>query len=454
MFDQFWISLKKRNVWLIYMRYGAIVALISLVSVVQFIPNLQLDVLPIGSVALVMLLYNVLFHFYSGKIPNHHARFHGLHFALLQICADFVSLLAIIYMTGGIESPFSIFFIFHIIIGSLILPAPVVSIIISITIAIMLGGASLELDASIPHHPIHGLYQVPIYGNESFMLFFFFTFSTTLFISNFLANSISKELYLRERSLTNALQKLEEAEKAKSRYVMSVVHDLKTPIAAAITYLNMILDRTFGKISEELEHPLERSRLRLNNAITTINDILQLSQLKLSSQIKIDTINLTELLEEIYQEMRIMFVSKKLRFSTWTNATHDLHVQAETKLLKLALANLISNTYKYTDSGGKVEIHIKETNDAVILEIADNGIGIPKNEQDKIFDDFYRSSISKKKSTEGTGLGLSVVQHIVKQLNGSITFASPSRLAEGEDRPGTSFTITLPKVYLSHTAEE
>ena len=234
---------------------------------------------------------------------------------------------------------------------------------------------------------------------------------------------------------------------------MSVVHDLKTPIAAATTYLNMILDGSLGRVPEALERPLERSRIRLNNAISVVNDILQLTQLKLADKPEITRVNLTELINEIYQEMRILFVAKKIRFSTWISSEQDIIIEAEKKLLKLGLSNLISNTHKYTEKGGRVEIHIKEEGEYVSIEIADSGIGVPPEEQQKIFQDFYRSSLSKKKGIEGTGLGMSVVLHIIRQFNGRIRVESPSQLADGKDHPGSAFFITIPKSYTPPSAD-
>ncbi|MBL0177494.1 MAG: HAMP domain-containing histidine kinase [Ignavibacteria bacterium] len=453
MFDQFWIALKRRNLWLITLRYGAVLALTVFLAGMAALPQLQVDTLPIAIITVCILAYNVVLHRSIGAVPAAYAPFHGLHFALIQISADLLVLMGIMYFTGGIESPFFLFFLFHIIIGSLILPSAVVSVVIAVSLSTMLTGVLLEYHGTIPHHAIVGFLGAPLYTNAPYIIVFFLVFTFTLLVSNYLANSISKELYLRERSLTRAYKQLEEAEKTKSRYVMSVVHDLKTPIAAAITYINMLLDKSFGALSEEMERPLERSRARLSSAITLINDILQLSQVKLANRIEAADINLTEMLEDIYDEMRIMFMAKKIRFTTWTNAEEDLHIEAEPRLLKLALGNLISNAHKYTESEGVVEVHLKERDDLISIEIADTGIGIPKGELNRIFDDFYRTTVSKKKTTEGTGLGLSIVKQIIHQFHGSISVDSPSRLGDGAERPGTAFFITLPKRFVETATE-
>lgn len=453
MYDEFWRTLKRRNLWLITLRYVAVIMLLSLILIGMLVEGLRMDELYIGVLAGVILLYNTVFHRAHPKLPDGFAAFHGLHFALLQMAADFIALLALVYLSGGVDSPFFYFFIFHVLIGSLILPRHVINLLIGVTITAIAAGSILELQGVIPHFAVEGYIGHAHYTNETYVTVHIVILAGVLFVSNYIANSISKELYLRERSLTVAYRKLEEAEVAKSRYVMSVVHDLKTPIAAAMTYLNMILDGSLGRVPEALERPLERSRIRLNNAISVVNDILQLTQLKLAEKPEISRVNLTELINEIYQEMRILFVAKKIRFSTWISSEHDIYVEAEQKLLKLGLSNLISNTHKYTDKGGRVEIHIKDEGENVSIEIADSGIGIPADEQKKIFQDFYRSSISKKKGIEGTGLGMSVVLHIIRQFNGRIHVESPSQLADGEEHPGTSFFITFPKTYTPPTAD-
>lgn len=262
----------------------------------------------------------------------------------------------------------------------------------------------------------------------------------------YLANSIAKELYRRERSLTTAYKQLEDAEKSKSRYVMSVVHDLKTPIAAVITYLNMLLDGTLGKLREEHERPIIRSKTRLGNAINTINDILYISQLKLETGIEnISEINLVEIFDEIQAEMRVLMASKNIDCTFTYQPNNYIIIKGEAKLLKLAFSNLISNAYKYTGENGQVKVSLTESEDSVRISVADSGIGIPRNEIDKIFQDFYRSSISKQRGIEGTGLGMSIVVEIIRRYRGAVNVESPSYLKMSDEWPGTEFIIDLPK---------
>ncbi|MFP4528475.1 MAG: sensor histidine kinase, partial [Candidatus Kapaibacterium sp.] len=246
-------------------------------------------------------------------------------------------------------------------------------------------------------------------------------------------------------ALTQAYDELEEAEKSKSRYVMSVVHDLKTPIAAVLTYLNMLLEGTLGEMKSEHIRPLERSKMRLNAAITMINDVLYISQLKLGiEQDERKIVNIIDIMDEIYQDTRVLLNSKNLDYKLDDRTGGNAAIRGEARLLKLALGNLMSNSIKYTPAGGRIEVIIEQMEHSLRIIVADTGIGIPEAEQNKIFQDFYRSSISKKSGAEGTGLGMSIVQQIAGRHNGTVSVKSPSRLESGEDTPGSEFILTFP----------
>ncbi len=447
-FDRFWIEIKERNIWLIHLRYAAAAMLAGLTALLELLmaagAGISAGTLPLWICSATILAYNVVFARAVRRQPakwDPSAKFHGVLFALLQICTDFLALLAIIYFTGGVETPFYVFFVFHIIIGSLILPGRIVMMLLVAVVGTTLAAAIAELKGIIPHNGIDGLLPAPLYNNEIYVAVFFTFFSLTLFISIYLANSIARSLYQREYELTLAYSELEGAEREKSRYVRSVVHDLKTPIAAAGTYLNLMLDGSICIPAKEQIYPLERCQARLDGAIGLINDILYISQLKLSDEpAQTADVPLRELAEELFSEMNVLFHEKKIAFSI---AGSDISYPCERKLMRLALSNLLSNAYKYTETGGRVEVGIASNREFVQISVADSGMGIPEGEIDKVFTDFYRSTLSKRRNIEGTGLGITIVKQIVERYSGRLEARSPSHLAE-DGRPGTEFIIILP----------
>jgi signal transduction histidine kinase len=306
----------------------------------------------------------------------------------------------------------------------------------------------MSVNGTIHQHSFEGLLPFPLYNNPEYLATFFVFLGLALYMSIYLANSIARELYQRERSLTQAKEQIENAEKTKSQYVMSVVHDLKTPIVAAMTHLDLILGGLLGPIADEQLNSLERIKVRLNGAVKTINDILYISQLKLESAIeKVEDVNIVNVLDEIYKDHRVIMKSKEIKYKLDFEQDGEYLIEAEPRLLKLALANIISNACKYTENGGKVEVQLKKIKNILLLSIADTGIGIAENEHDKIFTEFYRASGAKKKGIEGTGLGLSIVKQTVERYHGSIIVESPSKLSDDPAKPGTRFVITLPRHY-------
>ncbi len=460
-YNQFWVSMRKRNLWLIYLRYGAFLLLASLITGSTFIEHsvVRFDIysLPLWITAVSILIYNLIFHYSWTKLAakrNWHlgekaeykrSGFRSLHFAMLQICADFIALLAFVYFTGGVESPMYSFFIFHVIIGSLFLPGSTMIFIISGVLAITVGGAMLEFSGDIPHYS-SGIFLSPLYHNELYVFTFFLFFGLMLYTSIYLTNSIAKELYRHQRSLTIAYDKLEESRIENQRYIMSVVHDLKTPISAVITYINMILDGTYGTPGEGIIRPLERSGSRLTNAIKMINNILYLSQLKLQTKIdETETVDLEEMINDICSELDAVRGNGKIKVR-FSKKSDDLRYECEPKLMNLALSNILSNAFKYNSEDGIIEIEAGKSGDSLNIRISDTGIGIPEKEQEKIFRDFYRSSVSKKKKIEGSGLGMSIAAQVVQRYGGSISVSSPSDIdhPEKEEYPGTTFVINLP----------
>lgn len=158
---------------------------------------------------------------------------------------------------------------------------------------------------------------------------------------------------------------------------------------------------------------------------------------------QVKNIKLISLINEKYLDFKILFSTKNIEFRI-NSPANEIEVYSDRKLLRLALSNLISNAQKYTEENGIVEVKIDDLYNEIEISIADNGIGIPKIEIDRIFEEFYRSSISKEKGIEGTGLRLALVKETITRLKGTILINSPSYLGS-QNSPGTQVVILIPK---------
>lgn len=229
-------------------------------------------------------------------------------------------------------------------------------------------------------------------------------------------------------------------ENMRSEFVANVSHELKTPVAAVKGFAETLLG---GGVKDEetarsfLQIIYDESE-RLNRLIS---DILDLSKIESKrSPMDYAPVHLASFCASIMDT--ISTVAKKKKITLTSDIPEELFVEADEDKLRQILINLLSNAVSYTQDGGKVELTVQDRQDAegaekVLIKIVDTGIGIPKKDQPRIFERFYRVDKGRSRSSGGTGLGLSIVKHLVEQHHGEISVESELGL-------GTTFTVELP----------
>lgn len=229
-------------------------------------------------------------------------------------------------------------------------------------------------------------------------------------------------------------------ENMRSEFVANVSHELKTPVAAVKGFSETLLG---GGVKDEetarsfLQIIYDESE-RLNRLIS---DILDLSKIESKrSPMDYAPVHLASFCGSIIDAMAT--VAEKKRITLHADIPEELFVEADEDKLRQILINLLSNAVSYTQDGGKVDLTIQdlqdtEGSDKVVIKVSDTGIGIPKKDQPRIFERFYRVDKGRSRSSGGTGLGLSIVKHLVDQHHGEIS-------VESELGIGTTFTVELP----------
>jgi signal transduction histidine kinase len=224
---------------------------------------------------------------------------------------------------------------------------------------------------------------------------------------------------------------------------MGIVHEIKTPIAAVTSYLDLILQKFLGPVDEKVEEKLLRAKTRSDEGIQMINDVLNVYKLNLYDQFNEEEIDLEELVRGVIRRRKSYADSRLVEMEFFDERENKTQILGDRYLLDIAISNLVGNSVKYNIDGGKVEVILSSKNGTVLIEVCDDGVGIPEKELPKIFNDFFRATNAKKISSEGSGLGLSVVKKIIERHDGSISVKSPSRMSK-KDQPGASFIIELP----------
>ncbi|MCF7845065.1 MAG: PAS domain-containing protein [Kiritimatiellales bacterium] len=228
--------------------------------------------------------------------------------------------------------------------------------------------------------------------------------------------------------------------KARSEFVSLVSHQLRTPLTAMRLTIETLMNGVVGPVDKVQKEMLRRSMEYAVHMSETIYTMLTISHLEAGKiNVTQEHIDLCEQLNTLSREYEPEYSRKQQ--SVIFNCPENLQLKSDLKLLKEILGNLFSNAIKYTPDGGKVTITVKTEDNRVRIDFADNGMGIPIGEQERIFQKFFRAENIVKKDTSGTGLGLYLVQSLTKLLGGSITFVST-------ENKGTTFSLFLP---LSHS---
>lgn len=222
--------------------------------------------------------------------------------------------------------------------------------------------------------------------------------------------------------------------KMRQEFTANVSHELKTPLTAISGYSELIQN---GMTNEEetirFAGEIHKSAKRL---LTLINDTIRLSQLDTSEQKVIyEAIDLYKIAEDCVNMLKFSAESHGITISIHgTNA----YLEGNKEMLEEVVYNLCDNAIRYNNEGGKVDVTVKPVKGKIYLCVEDNGIGISKEHQERIFERFYRVDKSRSKSTGGTGLGLAIVKHIIQQHGAHMELTS-------EKGKGTKIEIEFSK---------
>lgn len=228
----------------------------------------------------------------------------------------------------------------------------------------------------------------------------------------------------------------------QNRFISDASHELRTPISVIQGYANLL--SRWGKEDEEvLIESIEAIKDESNNMKKLIESLLFLARGEKNNNVIIkEEFNLKNLVDEIVKES-IMIDDKH---NIFTKNNEDVIINADKNLIKEAIRVFIDNSIKYTQEGGNIKINSFKSNKKVFISIEDNGIGIPKDDLERIFDRFYRVDKSRNKEINGFGLGLSIAKYIIDTHNGNIKIYSKSKedYLEEDVETGTIVFIELP----------
>ncbi|MHC4397226.1 MAG: ATP-binding protein [Planctomycetota bacterium] len=254
-------------------------------------------------------------------------------------------------------------------------------------------------------------------------------------------NFVQKQLFFiklqkQEKALREANVQLREKDRIKDEYVSRVTHDIKGHLTAIQSCLYITADQSSGPLSEKQSDFLGRARRRTAQLSDFVNELLNLTQMRLSGKFETAAFSLPDSISRALSTVERKAKDKSITLTSNIEPAVGMIVGNQFSLNEM-ITNLLFNAIKYTPEKKTVHIEAKTSGDNVQIDISDTGIGIPANELGHVFDEFFRASNAKKSEKDGSGLGLSIVKQIVQRHGGNISVKST------QDQ-GSTFTVTLP----------
>lgn len=266
------------------------------------------------------------------------------------------------------------------------------------------------------------------------------------------AQQLVSHLENKIHELQEANQRLRELDRVKSDFIVLVSHELRTPLTLINGYSHLLHDYTKQareEGNEQMAYVTDGMTKGIDRLSTVINEIISASRIAAGTlELAIGPISVNSIINEILREQKEMCQDRDLTLSVVLPEGLPI-VNADGVQLKIALSNIISNAFKFTPDGGIVQILLNRLSDSIEIIVKDTGIGIPLEEQRRIFDRFHILGSIQNHSTSksnfqggGIGLGLSIAKGIIEAHSGHIWVESKGR--DEENLPGSTFKILLP----------
>ncbi len=254
-----------------------------------------------------------------------------------------------------------------------------------------------------------------------------------------LENSM-KELRDAYEQLQEQHEELQSVARMKTRILANLSHELRTPLVTIRGYNEIMMEGSLGKLTREQRKGLEISGRNIDRLLVLIENLLHFARLEMEDfSVSKERVDLVRLLKETAEAFKKEIKRRSIRFDE-VFPEEEVTIQAEKEKIKHVFMNIIDNAVKFSPNEGVVRIRLESENeDMAVVEITDQGIGIPGEEHERVFDSFYQVDGSSTRTHSGIGIGLALAKRLVQLHGGTVDIRSAPGI-------GSTFVVSLPRV--------
>lgn len=249
---------------------------------------------------------------------------------------------------------------------------------------------------------------------------------------------VSQEVIDWAKDQSSEIEQLRKMETYRKEFLGNVSHELKTPLFAIQGYIDTILEGDMDDM-ELIHHFLKKASLNGDRLSMLIQDLEAISQLEAGElTMQTEIFDIHDMVSDVFDSLESRAAEKKISFSFKEGCDKPFIVEADKNRIRQVVTNLMVNSIKYGNENGYTKVGLYDMDQNILVEVTDNGIGIPEVHVPRLFERFYRVDKSRSRDEGGTGLGLSIVKHIIEAHQQTINVRSTVGV-------GTTFGFTLTK---------
>jgi signal transduction histidine kinase len=428
--------LVRRSLWFVRLRWMVPPAMAMAVGVGRLL-ELEFEAAGVLWVALAILVYNVALWAVRSRIARGH-RASVERFTWAQVSLDYLAMFALIELTGGISSPVSVFFLFHIILAAMLLRPLSAWMCATVAVVGLVSITAHDAVSGVQHAVRFRGVALAVSAEPRLIAVALALFAAAAFITTFLSTTVLRELRLTTLDLFESRGAVERASAERDKFMLQVTHNLKAPAAACVSFAQVLGDDYLGPLNDKQRDYLGRLERRLRGLLDTITELLAVARhrnaVRTMRRAPVDMGALAARIHQVFSE-RARQKGVELRLESLP-AGEPLLVLGDEQLLEQVLENLVSNAVKYTPKG-HVTLRLLRDEERIGIDVEDTGIGIPAAALPRLFTEFFRAKNARALDPGGTGLGLTTARETIEQHGGTLDVAS-------EEGVGSRFSLKLP----------